>query len=168
MTSTAEALLTEFTGLYAETHKDEISVLIPKDYTQFNRDGAKLSTLAASTAASAFSLQYGERVQFDVEIYAMFSEDTIYDYFRWRQADACRFAIFSHAVSQLKRAKKISQEKAEKYLKGFSTQQCLQLLENLKFNMNSNTPLWHRRGSGLFWRLYFKSGINPTTNKVLS
>lgn len=166
MCATAEALLTEFNGLYAEMHKDEISILLPKSYTQFSRRTYQLHTLAASTASSVFSLQYGEKVQFDAEVYGFYFEDSLYDYFRWRQADAERFAIFTHAVTNYKRIKKISIEKAEKALKGRSTNNLWQWLVNTaNVNLNSSTPLWHRRGSVLFWRLYFKSGIDPITGR---
>ncbi len=166
MCATAEALLTEFNGLYAETHKDEISILLPKSYTQFGRRTFQLHTLAASTASSVFSLQYGEKVQFDAELYGFYFEDGVFDYFRWRQADAERFAVFTHAVTNYKRIKKISTEKAEKALKGRSTNILMWWLTNeAKVNLNSSTPLWHRRGSVLFWRLYFKSGVDPITGK---
>lgn len=42
-----------------------------------------------------------------------------------------------------------------------------ELLRQRGINFN-DLPLWQRRGTGLYWRHYQKTGVNPLTQEVVS
>jgi tRNA(His) 5'-end guanylyltransferase len=89
MAATAQALLEEWEGLYAYVESDEISLLLPFGWTHFDRSVEKLVSLTAATASATFSLACGEKALFDSRLWTG-DEETLFDYFRWRQSDALR------------------------------------------------------------------------------
>lgn len=74
--------------LYAYTYSNEISVLFQRDDNPFGRKLRKLHSILASEAGACFSLALGATASFDCRIYQLPNEESVIDYFRWRQADA--------------------------------------------------------------------------------
>ena len=65
MCETSRALVVDLGALYAFTESDEISVLLPRGSTLFDREVEKLVSVSASIASSTFSLGFGAPAQFD-------------------------------------------------------------------------------------------------------
>ena len=93
MVATASALLEQVQGAYAYTESDEISVLLRRDWDQFDRSLEKAVSISAGIASSAFTLACGEAAHFDSRVWVAPSAEHVVDYFRWRQSDATRCAL---------------------------------------------------------------------------
>jgi tRNA(His) guanylyltransferase len=100
MWETAACLLTEFSGLYAFTESDEISLLLHRDFDLFDREVEKLVSLTAATATASFNLGTHSRTLrsgvplpvFDSRVW-IGNEDDVFDYFAWRASDAVRCGL---------------------------------------------------------------------------
>lgn len=166
MTTTAQALLEEFQGLYAYTESDEISVLFPPSWSIFDRELEKLVSLSAACASSAFTLAAGERAMFDSRIWVGVTQQDVVDYFRWRQADAARCALNGWAYWTL-RKEGMTATQATSLLDHQSIGFKHELLFQRGVNFNE-LPAWQRRGVGLYWETYEKEGFNPLTQQTVN
>ncbi|HEU5368379.1 MAG TPA: tRNA(His) guanylyltransferase Thg1 family protein [Ktedonobacterales bacterium] len=163
MITTARALLANLQGIYAYTESDEISVLLPRDTTLFDREVEKLVSISASVATGAFTLAYGESVCFDSRLCVCPTMQEVTDYFRWRQSDAERCALNGWAYWTL-RKDGLSEQKASDMLgkQPPEFKRTLLLQHSIEW---SNLPHWQRYGTGLYWEAYEKEGYNPLTGE---
>ncbi len=161
MLKTAEALLTEFEGLYVYTESDEISFLLPRAWSQFDREWEKLVSLAAGVASAAFTHAWGKPAHFDSRIWLGPRDDDVIDYFRWRQADALRCALNGCCYWTLRNVGE-TPHAAERRLAQLTTEEKRALLAEHAIDFDA-LPGWQRVGTGLFWETYEKRGFNPKT-----
>jgi tRNA(His) guanylyltransferase len=161
MVASARALVESFGGLYAYTESDEISVLLPRASALFDREVEKLVSLAAARTASTFSLACGEAVEFDARIWVGVEDESVVDYFAWRQGDAARCALNGWCYWTLRNDGK-SVAEATAALERTTHAEKNELLHRHGINFNT-VPAWQRRGTGVRWESYEKEGVNPKT-----
>jgi tRNA(His) 5'-end guanylyltransferase len=164
MLATAEALLTEFDSLYAYTESDEISLLLPPAWNQFDREWEKLVSLSAGVASAAFTHAWGRPAHFDGRVWLGPDEETVIDYFRWRQTDALRCALSGCCYWTLRNAGETPRA-ATRRLDRLTADEKRELLRahGVEFDQ---LPAWQRRGTGLSWRSFEKRGFNPKTGET--
>jgi tRNA(His) 5'-end guanylyltransferase len=156
-----------FRVIYGYTQSDEISLLFHADETTFQRKMRKYNSILAGEASAKFSLLLGDLATFDCRISQLPNENLVVDYFRWRHEDAHRNALNAHCYWMLrKQGETVNQ--ATKYLLKRSVAEKNELLFHNGINFNEQ-PNWQKRGIGLYWEIYEKSGSNPVTKEdVLS
>ncbi|GGJ41783.1 tRNA(His) guanylyltransferase Thg1 family protein [Deinococcus roseus] len=159
MVQTATALMKDLHGLYGWTSSDEISILLPPGWAGFGRSLEKTLSLSASLAGSTFSLQVGQAVQFDSRIWLGATLADVLDYFQWRQEDSARCALQGWAYWTLRQQGKTAQEVTQ-LLEGTDAAFKNELLFQQGINFNE-TPLWQRRGIGIYTAQVSKTGFNP-------
>ncbi|MFI0352006.1 tRNA(His) guanylyltransferase Thg1 family protein [Actinomadura sp. 9N407] len=159
MTGAAQALLTEFPGRYAYTESDEISLVLPPSFDLFGREVEKLVSLSAATASAAFTHAAGEPVTFDGRIWIGTGEQDVVDYLSWRQADAARCSLNGWCYWTL-REEGLTARQATRRLERATVPEKNELLYARGVNYNE-LPLWQRRGIGLWWETYDKTGHDP-------
>ncbi|MCA9779627.1 MAG: tRNA 5'-guanylyltransferase [Candidatus Eremiobacteraeota bacterium] len=159
----AEALLEEFNAVMAYTESDEISVLLPFQWDFFDREVEKVLSISASVASSVFSVALGEPAQFDSRIWIAGLEETVVDYFCWRQNDATRCALNGWAYWTL-REDGLSAQEATVQLTGRNSSEKQELLFQKGINFN-DLPGWQKRGSLISWGVTEKVGFNPMTSQ---
>lgn len=163
MLETSEALLDGLGGVYAYTESDEISVLLPRQTSLFDREVEKLVSVSAGIASGSFSHAFGAPAHFDSRLWMAPDEQDVFDYFRWRQADAARCALNGWCYWQLMK-EGATAEQATRALHGKSAAQKNELLFQRGVNFN-DVPLWQRRGAGVSWERFEKTGTNPHTQE---
>ena len=163
MVGTCHRLAKEFGALYVYTESDEISILLPVAWDLFDREVEKIVSLSASVASVDFSLALGEAAHFDSRIWFASSQNTVVDYFRWRQGDATRCALNGWAYWMLRKGG-MSAGTATAALKRASKAEKNELLFQQGINFN-DLPAWQRRGTGVHWEMYEKPGLNPITGE---
>ena len=151
--------------IYAYTQSDEISLLLDLSEQAFNRKLRKLNSVLAGEASAKFSLLLGKLASFDCRICQLPNTDLVVDYFRWRQEDAHRNALNSHCYWCLRRDGKTA-TKATEMMEGLSVADKNEMLFKYGINFN-DLPLWQKRGVGLYWEEYQKSGKNPLTEETV-
>jgi len=152
-----------FTALYSYTQSDEISLLLhPADDT-FDRKIRKILSVLAGEASARFSLEMGRLAAFDARVCQLPSDDLVVEYFRWRHEDAHRNSLNAHCYWLL-RKQGVSAGDASKVLSGRSTAQKNELLFSHGINFN-DLPPWQKRGIGVFWESYRKTGRDPRTGE---
>lgn len=162
MTATVEHLMgCGFRFLYAHTHSDEMSVLLHRDDETFGRKLRKLCSVLAGEASGKFSLLLGDVAAFDARVSQLPDLDLVVDYFRWRQEDAHRNALNAHCYWLLRREGRGAPE-ATRALEGRSPAWKNELLfrHGIQF---ADLPAWQKRGVGLYWETYEKTGRDPRT-----
>jgi tRNA(His) guanylyltransferase len=174
MQATAMTLLEELQGVYAYTESDEISVLLPLGWDLFDCSVEKVVSLSAAIATHAFTRQMPalmaergapERLPvtvFDSRVILAAREERVVDYFLWRQADADRSALNGWCYWTL-RKEGVSPREAESRLNRQSAEFKHELLFQRGIKYAEDVPGWQRRGSGLYWETYEKTGFNPKT-----
>ncbi|HTI14544.1 MAG TPA: tRNA(His) guanylyltransferase Thg1 family protein [Dictyobacter sp.] len=160
MRETTQALLQELQGIYAYTESDEISLVFRQDWDLFDREVEKIVSLSASIASATFSLAYQQsKAYFDSRIWLGTDKAQVVDYFRWRQEDAVRCALNGWCHWTLRKEGK-SPAEAMAILHGqtLAFKKDLLVQRGLSFD---ETPLWQRRGTGIYFETYEKSGYDP-------
>jgi tRNA(His) guanylyltransferase len=152
-----------FRVVYAYTQSDEISVLLHRDETLFDRKLRKLDSVLAGEASATFSLRLGAQACFDSRVSQLPTDTLVIEYFRWRQEDATRNALNAHCYWALRKEGK-SVRAATDELLSLSVSEKNELLFERGINFNK-TPLWQRRGTGLFWETFERDGVNPKTGE---
>jgi len=166
MLQTAQTLLEDLQGSYAYTESDEISVLFPPGWDQFDREVEKLVSISAGIATAAFTHAAGTPAHFDSRVWLGTSGEDVVDYFRWRQDDATRCALNGWCYWTLRQAGR-SAGQATTTLK----QQTIAFKNELLFQHGINfneLPAWQRRGAGLLWQQYEKTGHDPIRNQPVT
>ncbi len=166
MVQTSQALLQELHGLYAYTESDEISVLCAPNWDFFDRSVEKIVSISASIASATFTHTLGEIAQFDSRIWMGVSPSQVVDYFSWRQADATRCALNGWCYWTARKQGKNPGE-ATKLLEHQSVGFKNEFLFQSGINFN-DLPTWQRRGTGLYWEKYEKTGYNPIEQKAVN
>lgn len=158
-----------FSFLYGYTESDEISLLLAKDDITFGRKERKLISVLAGYASS-FATEHmnthidHDNLVFDARVCQLPKKQDVVDYFRWRQQDSFRNALNGYCHWKLVQSGK-SARKATKILEGKGASFKQELLFST-FGVNFNdTPAWHRRGTGVYWKTYEKMGHNPITGE---
>jgi tRNA(His) guanylyltransferase len=161
MLAAATALMTDFGAVYGCTHSDEISVALPPQSQLFGRGLEKLVSVSAGICSAAFTAGAGLPAHFDSRVWIGTSVADVADYFSWRQSDAARAALSSWCYWTLRQAG-VSARRVTSELNGASTAAQNELLHRHGVNFN-DIPLWQRRGIGLRWQPYSKTGSDPRT-----
>lgn len=162
MLDTTNAVLTDLGGIYAFTESDEISILFPPEWDLFNRSVEKLVSISASIASSNFTHVSKSIVSFDSRLISLVNKSQVVDYFLWRQADATRCALNGYSYWTLRKRGE-SARKATSILNNKGVDFKNQLLFENGINFN-DVPSWQRRGTGIYWEAYEKTGFNPIKN----
>ena len=164
MVATTEHLMDcGFRMVYGYTQSDEISLLFHRDEQQFHRKLRKLNSVLAGEASAKFSLLLGDVASFDCRISQLPNVELVCDYFRWRSADAVRNALNGHCYWLL-RKQGLGEKAATKQLWGMSSSAKHELLFGNRINFN-DLPNWQKRGVGLYWEQFEKTGTNPVTGQ---
>ena len=165
MRQTAEHLMVSG-GLkvaYSFTQSDEISLLFGPDEGGFGRKLRKLLSVLSGEASARFSLFLGSVGVFDCRVSQLPSVELVVDYFRWRAEDARRNALNAHCYWLL-RGQGRDAGQADEALSGLSTSAKNELLFQGGINFN-DLPSWQKRGSGLYWEEFERTGENPVTGE---
>ena len=164
MLATVEHLMNcGFKVIYGYTQSDEISLLFDIAENTFSRKLRKLNSVLSSEASAKFSLLLQDMGCFDCRISQLPNVELVVDYFRWRQQDAHRNSLSAHCYWCLRRDGK-SARKATSMMEGMSQAHKNELLFQYGINFN-DLPTWQKRGSGLYWQEYQKTGHNPKTGE---
>lgn len=163
MVSAASELLEELQGLYAYTMSDEISLLLPRDWSLFDRRVEKVVSISAGIVSAAFSRALGEAAHFDSRVWLGPDVPLVLDYFRWRQAEAAGNALHGWCYWTMRKQGE-SMAGATQLLreKGASWQNEFLFRHGINFN---DLPLWQRRGVGLYREAFEKEGIDPRSGE---
>jgi len=164
--TTAHLMNCGFKTIYGYTQSDEISLLFHPTITTFDRKVRKYNSILAGEASAKFSLLLGDLGCFDSRISELPNAALVIDYFRWRNEDAHRNALNAHCYWLLRKEGQTVRQ-ATKALEKLSVAEKNEVLWQRGINFN-NLPLWQRRGMGLYWEQYQKSGTNPLTEEVVS
>ena len=103
---------------------------------------------------------------FDCRLSELPNVDLVVDYFRWRNEDAHRNALNAHCYWLLRKEGQ-SVQQATAALNRLSVAQKNEMLWQRGINFN-DLPLWQRRGAGVYWERFEKTGTNPVTQEVVS
>jgi len=164
MVSTTEHLMDcGFRVIYGYTQSDEISLLFHPDEQSFDRKVRKYNSILAGEASATFSLLLGDVACFDCRISQLPNTDLVCDYFRWRNEDAARNALNAHCYWALRKDGSNERQATERLL-GLSSADKNELLFGYGVNFN-DLPNWQKRGIGLYWEEYEKTGTNPLTGE---
>lgn len=164
MVETASALLLMLRGVYAYTESDEISVLLPRDTTLFDREVEKLVSLSAARTTAVFSLKLGQLAEFDARVWVGAHKDDVFDYFRWRQTDALRASLNGWAYWTLRQEGK-GPGQAQSLLDNTSSSEREALLADRGICF-SEVPAWQRKGVGLFFDREERQVLNHKTGEM--
>lgn len=164
--TTAHLMDCGFRAIYGYTQSDEISVLFHPKITTFDRKVRKYNSILAGEASAKFALLLGSHAAFDCRISELPSAERVCDYFRWRNEDAHRNALNAHCYWMLRKEGK-TVEAATKSLHKMSVAEKNELLWQKGINFN-DLPLWQKRGVGLYWEVYEKTGVNPITSEKVA
>ena len=148
-----------FRIVYGYTQSDEISLLFHREETVFGRKTRKLNSVLAGEASGYMSLKLGVPVCFDCRVVPLPNLECVGDYFAWRQEDAHRNSLNAHCY-WMPRKKGASPKEATKVVEGKSVGEKNELLfsENINYN---ELPNWQKRGIGLYYKTYEKTGFDP-------
>ncbi len=164
MVETVKALMNYgFRVIYGFTESDEISLLFHPEEDTFGRKVRKYNSLLAGVASAAFSLQLGQQAIFDCRMVPLPTIERVQDYFLWRQEDAHRNSLNSYCYWMLRKQGK-SVAEATKMLEGQSVSFKNELLFQNGINFDK-LPSWQKRGIGVYWDTYEKTGFNPVTGQ---
>ena len=155
-----------FKAIYGYTQSDEISILFHPNITTFDRKIRKYNSILAGEASAKFSLLLQDLACFDCRISELPNVNLVVGYFRWRNEDAHRNALNAHCYWLLRKEGQ-SVKQATSALNRLSVAEKNELLWQRGINFN-DLPLWQRRGTGLYWQSYEKTGTNPLTQEVVT
>lgn len=164
LATTKQVMDCGFNVSYGYVQSDEISLLLHRDDATFDRKVRKILSVLAGEASACFSLAMGRHAGFDARISQLPSDALVVDYFRWRHEDAHRNALNAHCYWRL-RGKGESANAATNRLSGLSIAEKNELLFQDGINFN-DLPAWQKRGIGVYWDTYEKTGLNPKTGET--
>lgn len=148
-----------FRIIYGYTQSDEISLLFSPDENTFGRKVRKINTTLAGEASAAFSMLLGKLATFDCRVAPLPNISRVVDYFIWRQEDACRNSLNGYCY-WMSRKEGADKRQATSSLQGKDASYKNEFLFQRGINFN-DTPVWQRRGIGLYYQEIEKEGFNP-------
>ena len=163
-----------FKCTYGYIQSDEISLLIDFNSELFNRKVRKFDSILAGEASAKFSMlmkslfeNFNETAVFDARVIPIPNEETLWDYFLWRQEDCHRNALNSWCYHTLL-AKGASKKEANDALLKRSLSDKNELLFQNGINYN-DVPNWQKRGIGLYYKTknFYKEKDNKSKGKVM-
>jgi tRNA(His) 5'-end guanylyltransferase len=161
MVAAAAAWMTDFGAVYGATHSDEISVALPPGTELFGRVLEKLVSVSAGLCSAAFTAAAGFPAHFDARAWIGATPGEVADYFAWRQSDGRRCALATCCYWALRQAGSTSRQATSQLTRAPSAQQN-ELLARHGISFTA-LPAWQRRGVGLSWEDYVKTGTGPRT-----
>ena len=166
MVETMNYLVTHsgFRILIAETHSDEISLLISKDDETFNRRVNKIASILSSIASAFFTLNIGRQAIFDAKVFHTDNKASIVKYFLERYGDANRNFINGHAHWTVRKINEASGAQVESMLNGMSLKAMEEMLTTI-FDVDLNKMPENQLGTLVRWTSYKKLGYNPITEE---
>lgn len=154
-----------FKVVFGYTESDEISLLFSPESAAFSNKVRKINSILAGEASGFFSLELGKSVCFDCRVVPLPNVELVKDYFLWRQEDANRNALNAWCYWTLRREGKSKQE-VTCCLSGKSVAFKNEILFERGINYN-DTPLWQKRGIGVYRTTYSRTGFNPITQETV-
>lgn len=149
---------------FAYAQSDEISLLFHPEDRTFDRKHRKWLSVLSGEASATLSMSIGRHAVMDCRISELPDLKTTCDYFRWRMEDAGRNCLNSHCYWMLRKAGE-SATKATSFLSGLTVAAKHDLLFTNGINFN-DLPAWQKRGYGVAWESYEKTGLNPLTGET--
>jgi len=165
MLSVARALFTELRGIYAYTESDEISLLLPREWSQFGGRVEKIVSVAAGIASAVFTREAEVLAHFDARMWLGPTDGSVLDYFRWRQADALRCSLNGWCYWTLRQAG-VAARAATARLSGASFEAKRDLLAEHGVDLEALEG-WQRQGVGVYEETYLKQGFNPKLGQAV-
>jgi tRNA(His) guanylyltransferase len=167
MVTACTSLVTE-SGLnpdLAFTFSDEISLYFTK--LPFNGRVEKLDSVAASYAASSFTLALGGTilVAFDARVIPATPEFAL-EYLIGRQAETWRNHMNAYCQQALIE-EGMDPRKAAEELRGLQAKALHEMMHLRGFNLGT-TPAWQRRGTLVHKKITMKEGFNPITKETVT
>jgi len=153
-----------FRVVYGFTESDEISLLFHPAEDTFGRKVRKYNSILAGEASAAFTYALKRVVAFDCRIIPLPTIERVQDYFLWRQEDAHRNGLNAHCYWLLRR-NGLSSDEATAQLESKSVAYKNELLFHQGVNFDK-IPAWQKRGIGVYWEEYEKTGLNPITGQM--
>lgn len=167
MTGTVRHLLDcGFRVVYGYTQSDEISLLFHPNEDSFGRKFRKWLSILAGEASACFALNLGAVACFDCRLSQLPTLENVVDYFRWRSEDAHRNALNAHCYWLLRRSG-LDATAAAQALLGRSVAEKNELLFQHGLNFNE-LPAWQKRGIGVYWETWAKSGQDPRSGATVT
>ena len=154
-----------FRMVYGYTQSDEISLLFHKDDTAFSRKERKLLSLLAAEASATFTSMAERPAVFDNRLIPLPNEESVVDYFRWRQEDAHRNSLNAHCYWLL-RKQGLQAVEAQKRISGLLNVEKLNLLLSAGIEYEK-IPAWQKYGVGMYFQDVKKNGYNPITKETV-
>ena len=152
-----------FKVLYGYTQSDEISLLLDIGEHSFNRKERKINSILAGEASGKFTHLLGGVASFDSRVCQLPNKKLVIDYFRWRNEDANRNALNAHCYWSEREEGKSPKESSSRFER-LSVAEKNEYLYQKNINFN-DLPNWQKRGIGIYWEEYEKSGINKKTGE---
>lgn len=165
MVYAAGRLFNEFRPVVVQTHSDEISIVLPKGYSGYNRSPEKLASVAAGIASAAFSISYGKEASFDGRVVVIASQETVVDYFHWRAND-CRRNFVSTLYRSVMMNRGMSAAAAATSAEGKGTVEKRVRLFQMGTDPNKE-PAWAQSGTFLYPTTVEREGYNPIKKEVV-
>lgn len=166
MVYTAKSLMQcGFNVVYAYTESDEISLLLHRTETLFDRKLRKLNSVLAGQASAAFSLELGRAAVFDCRISQLPNRERVVDYFRWRSADALRNALNAHCYWALRKDGWSARRATNELANRTRSEKHELLFQQFGTNFN-DVPTWQKQGVGLVWKKFEKPCVNRKTGEA--
>ena len=154
-----------FTLDFGYSQSDEISLLFASGGVPFERKTRKLLSVLAGEASAQFSLSLGARGAFDCRLLLLRSQNSVCDYFLWRQLDAMRNALSAHCY-WLARAQGLSPKAATQRFADASQREKRAFLSENCIDFDGLPP-WQTRGFGAFYQTFDKAANNPLTGQAV-
>jgi tRNA(His) guanylyltransferase len=163
MTVAAEALMTEFGAAYGCTHAPTAtrSPSCCRPAAACSSVGWRSWSRSAPGSARPRSPPRRACPAISTRAWIGATAADVADYFAWRQADAARCALSTWCYWTLRQGGSTARQ-ATAALAGASTAEQNELLYRNGINFN-DVPAWQRRGLGLRWEDYPKTGHDPRT-----
>lgn len=165
MLSTAIALLSEFNAPYAYTGSDEITVVLPQAFNQYDRRIEKLLSLSAAIASAEFMQKSMLQVHFDCRLLPFGSLEDVVLCCEWRRSDVRRNALQTFCYWTLRHEGQTGPA-ATRRIKRASWEEKIALLQERGINFHT-IPSWQRQGISLYWETYEKEGFDPVQRQAV-
>jgi tRNA(His) guanylyltransferase len=160
----AQALMQDLHATLAYVGSDEITLVLPEDFMQFDRRVEKLLSLSAAITTAAFIQISGLlSPQFDCRILPFDKKEDIVACLAWRRDDVRRNALQTATYWALRHNNHTARQ-ATKALNGISWEEKEALLYQYQDVAFTDIASCYQQGVCLIWETYQKAGLDPRTN----